>query len=192
MYLSPVHFGNPRTVLRILIFLLLSFGFAEAQTIRQQMGIPLNDSLLNKTHAERYKLLHGFYDNNLVLPQLDTVVVEQVLADVGRFAKKHDDQDLVRELRYMRLVVQILHTDRMKRIRLLEHRFEEIKKSGKSWEVFLYSWLLGSQLLDTRGKADMGLYLLTDASETLHRGYRHPIERYLNYFSAQPIIHIMT
>jgi tetratricopeptide (TPR) repeat protein len=153
-----------------------------AQTLRQQLCIPANEHLLNKTHVERYMLLHGFYDNNLVLPQLDTVAVEQVFADIERFAKKHDDQDLVRELRYMRLVVQILHTDRMKRIRLLEHRFEEIKQSGKSWEVFLYSWLLGSQLLDTRGKADIGLYLLTDASETLHRGYRHPIERYLNYY----------
>jgi DNA-binding CsgD family transcriptional regulator len=154
----------------------------EVQSLRQQLCIPANEHLLDKTHAERYMLLHGFYDNNLVLPQLDTVAVEQVFADIERFAKKHDDQDLVRELRYMRLVVQILHRDRMRRIRLLEHHFEQIKQSGKSWEVFLYSWLLGSQLLDTRGKADMGLYLLTDASETLHRGYRHPIERYLNYY----------
>jgi hypothetical protein len=50
-------------MLRILIFLLLSCGFAQAQTntvaveslqeVREKMGIPPNDSLLNKTHAER-------------------------------------------------------------------------------------------------------------------------------------------
>ena len=175
----------------LLLFLLLSFGFAESQTtsnanelaltIRQKMGIPPNDSLLNRTHAERYSLLHGFYDNNLLLSQLDTVAVKKIFDEIERVAEKQNDQDLVREVRYMRLIIQIRNTNRKSRIRLLEHRFDEVKESDQPWEIFIYSWLLGSQLLDTEGKADIGFYLLTEASETLEKGYRHPIEHYLNY-----------
>lgn len=177
-------------MLRILIFLLFYFNLAEAQpdvatkelqqTIRQQMGFPSNDSLLNRTHAERYALLRGFWGNGS-MSELDTVAVEQAFADLERFAKKHDDQDLVRELWHMRLYIRFVHADAEKRVQLLEHSYKRAKESGEPWEVFLSSWLLGNQLRITPGKMDIGLYLLTEASETLNNGYRHPLEYYLNY-----------
>ena len=177
-------------MLRILIFLLLSCGFAQAQTntvaveslqeVRDQMGIPPNDSLLNKTHAERYTLLSGFWVNGS-MSKLDTVAVEQVFADIEQFAKKFDDQDLVRELWHLRLHIRFVWGDAEKCVQLSEYGYKRAKESGQPWEVFLSSWWLGYQLLGTVDRVDVGLYLLTEASETLNNGYRHPLEYYLNY-----------
>ena len=177
-------------MLRILIFLLLSCGFAQAQTntvaveslqeVREKMGIPPNDSLLNKTHAERYALLQGFRASALSR-SIDTVAVEQVFADIEQFAKKFDDQDLVRELWHMRLHIRFVRGDAEKRVQLSEYGYKRAKESGQPWEVFLSSWRLGYQLLGTVDRVDVGLYLLTEASETLNNGYRHPLEYYLNY-----------
>jgi len=155
---------------------------SQSTDLRQQMGIPPNETLLNRTHAERYQLLHKYYDNNPILHQLDTVEIGRVLNDVELFAVKHSDQDLLREVRYMRLVSQILGlSDRKDRVRLLEQRYAGATSQGQPWEVFLHKWLLGSQLLDTDGKVDIGFYLLTEASEYLEEGYPHPLGRYLNY-----------
>jgi len=174
----------------LLLFLLLSFGFAESQTtsnaneleltIRQKMGIPPNDSLLNKTHAERYTLLRVFCGSRS-LSELDTVAVKLVFADIERFAKKRNDKDLVRELWHLRFYVRNAHYDREKRIQRLEQRYKRAKESGEPWEVFLSSWQFGYSLRHTAEKIDVGLYLLTEASETLNNGYRHPVEYYLNY-----------
>jgi DNA-binding CsgD family transcriptional regulator len=177
-------------MLQILIFLLLSFGFAQAQTntvaleslqeVREKMGIPPNDSLLNKTHAERYTLLRVFCGSRS-LSTLDTVAVKLVFADIERFAKKRNDKDLVRELWHLRFYVRNAHSDTEKRFQLLEQRYERAKESGEPWEVFLSSWELGYALRNTAGKVDVGFYLLTEASEILNNGYRHPAEYYLNY-----------
>ncbi len=155
---------------------------SQSTDLRQQMGIPPNETLLNRTHAERYLLLHRYYDNNQILPQLDTVAIGRVLKDVELFAAKNNDQDLLREVRYMRLVSQVLSlSERKERIRLLEKPYTDVTAAGQPWEVFLYKWLLGSQLLDTDGKVDIGFYLLTEASEYLEEGYLHPLGCYLNY-----------
>ena len=177
-------------MLRILIFLLFSCGFAQAQTntvaveslqeVREKMGIPPNDSLLNKTHAERYTLLHGFWAN-VLLPSMDTVAVEQVFADIERFVKERNDQDLDRELWHLRLHIRFVRGDAEKCVQLSEYGYKRAKESGQPWEVFLSSWWLGYQLLGTVDRVDVGLYLLTEASETLNNGYRHPLEYYLNY-----------
>ncbi|MDA9121424.1 transcriptional regulator [Flavobacteriales bacterium] len=177
-------------MLRILIFLLLSFGFAQAQTntvaveslqeVREKMGIPPNDSLLNRTHAERYTLLSGFWVNGS-MSKLDTVAVEQVFADIEQFAKERNDQDLVRELWHLRLHIRFVQGDAEKCVQLSEYGYKRAKESGQPWEVFLSSWWLGYQLLGTVDRVDVGLYLLTEASETLNNGYRHPLEYYLNY-----------
>ena len=181
---------RPKPMLRVLIFLMLSSNFVEAQTdgvaidkqqtIRQQMGIPPNDSLLNKTHAERYTILSGFWGNRS-LAKLDSIAVEQVFAEIEQFAKKRNDQDLVRELWHLRHYIPVLRSDKEKRIQLFERSYKRAKESGQPWEVFLSSWRLGYQLLGTVDRVDVGLYLLTEASEMLNNGYRHPLEYYLNY-----------
>jgi len=172
----------------LFLILFLSVTLAKSQTvnstrkltIRQQMGIPSNDSLLNKTHAERYTLLRGFWGNGS-MSKLDTVAVEQVFAEIQQFAKKRNDQDLIRELLHLRFYVRNMQFDTEKRIQLLEQKYERAKESGEPWEVFLSSWQLGYRLRNAAGKVDVGLYLLTEASEMLNNGYRHPVEYYLNY-----------
>ncbi|MBL4585460.1 MAG: hypothetical protein JKX84_00165 [Flavobacteriales bacterium] len=115
------------------------------------------------------------------MSKLDTVAVEQVFAEIERFANKQNDQDLVRELLHLRFYVRNMQYDTEKRIQLLEQKYERAKESGEPWEVFLSSWQLGYRLRNAAGKVDVGLYILTEASEMLNNGYRHPVEYYLNY-----------
>lgn len=93
--------------------------------LRHVMGIPSIDSLLNKTHVERFALLHGFYGNNNRVQSLDTVEVASLFAELNRTASKQKDKGLIRELRCMKVRFQTISLSKERRIVVYENYFNE-------------------------------------------------------------------
>ena len=154
-------------ILRVLFILMLALHYSglatgqasgnyqpNAQTLRQQLCIPANDSLLHLDHLTRSKRLWKFYETSMT--NLNSDSVEVILKSIKSFAQTNGDEDLLLELQLMRACNSSLTTDQLIALCSIA------QQKDVAWFRVRTKQLLGMHLLGS-GHNGEGLYHLFGA-----------------------------
>lgn len=153
----------------------------DSEKTRVLFKIPAFKMLLGKTHVQRYRLLNPFYVSYYPNAQKYSFELEQLFIEMKAFAKLHQDQGMRDEVEFLFIYYKLGTLSGDARIDFMESTYQKAMKDGTPWKVFLSKWYLGQLLINLNTKVDVGLYLLTEASEMLENGFEHPLASYLNY-----------
>lgn len=132
----------------------------EAQSLRQQLCIPPNDSLLHLDHITRSKRLWKFYKTSMT--NLNNDSVEVILKSIKSFAKTKGDENLLLELQLMRSRYNSLTTDQLIALDSIA------QQKDLAWFRVRTKQLLGMHLF-RKGNKGEGLYHLFGALSIMKR-----------------------
>lgn len=168
-----VSFSNPqihfRYSLLFVIFCCAAISFAQTKNsvhVQNELGIPVLETLLNISNAERAERLVSFYYNASFTAK-DTTQLESVLKRLENLADKEGDKNLgfeviIMRLHYLKFVVTNTQFEQ-----LLKNAEIFADKSGSDWFKAFLKYRSGHWFLRMEDNPSYALYLFLQAEDLL-------------------------